>query len=112
MKVLVLNAGSSSLKYQLIRMPEGEVLSKGLVDRIGIEGSVIKHVGPDGKTEIQGNLENHSVALKHILELLVDPTHGVLTSLEEIDAAGHRVVHGGEFFPDSVRVDTEAKNKI
>lgn len=112
MKVLVLNAGSSSLKYQLINMPEGDVLSKGLVDRIGIEGGVIKHVGPDGKIEIEGFLENHGIALQKVLDLLVHPQHGVLKNLEEIDAAGHRVVHGGEFFPDSVRVDADTKSKI
>lgn len=112
MKILVLNAGSSSLKYQLLSMPEGNVLSKGLVDKIAIEGTVIKHVGKEGKVEIVGNLENHSVALKKVLDLLVDPTHGVLASLEEIDAVGHRVVHGGEHFVESAKVDQGAKEKI
>lgn len=111
MKILVLNAGSSSLKYQLISMPEWDVLSKWLVDKIG-KWTVIKHVGKIGKFEIQGDLENHSVALKKVLELLVDPTHGVLNSLEEIDAAGHRVVHGGEEFVNSARIDDYAKTKI
>lgn len=112
MKILVLNAGSSSLKYQLISMPEWDVLSKWLVDKIAIEGTVIKHVGKEGKVEIAGNLENHSIALKKVLDLLVDSTHGVLSSLEEIDAVGHRVVHGGEHFVESAKVDQGAKEKI
>ena len=112
MKVLVLNAGSSSVKYQLLDMPTGHVLSKGMADRIGIEWSVIKHVGAAGKAEFKDNLANHSVALKKILELLVDWTQGVLKSLDEIDAVGHRVVHGGEDFKQSAQVDADAKSKI
>ena len=112
MKILILNAGSSSLKYQLTSMPEWNVLSKWLVDKIAIDWTVIKHVGKEGKLEIAGNLENHSVALKKVLELLVDPTHGVLNSLEEIDAAGHRVVHGWEHFVNSSKIDDHAKIKI
>jgi acetate kinase len=112
MKILVLNAGSSSLKYQLLSMPEWDVLSKWLVDKIGLEWSLIKHSWKSGKVEIQWNLENHSVALKKVLALLVDPTDGVLQSLEEIDAAWHRVVHGWEHFVSSSKVDADAKQKI
>ncbi len=112
MKILVLNAGSSSLKYQLISMPEWDVLSKWLVDKIAIEWTVIKHVGRDGKFEILENLENHSIALKKILELLIDPVHGILSSLQEIDAVGHRVVHGWEHFVSSTQIDDFTKQKI
>lgn len=112
MKILVLNSGSSSLKYQLISMPEWDVLSKWLVDKIAIEWSIIKHVGKAGKIEIEWNLENHSVALKKVLDLLVDPTNGILSSLNEIDAIWHRVVHGWEYFPNSIVIDNDAINKI
>jgi len=112
MKILVLNAGSSSLKYQLIDMPAGDVLSKGLVDRIGIEGSVIKHVGPDGKSEHQEFLADHGVAMQKVLALLTHPEHGVLKALTEIDAVGHRVVHGGEYYSDSVRFDETVRGRV
>lgn len=112
MKILVLNAGSSSLKYQLISMPEWNVLSKWLVDKIAIDGTVIKHTGKNGKIEIAGNLENHSIALQKVLDLLVDPTHGVVASLNEIDAVGHRVVHGWEYFSTSAVIDADAQTKI
>jgi acetate kinase len=112
MKILVLNAGSSSLKYQLIDMPAGDVLSKGLVDKIGIEGSVIKHVGPDGKSEHVEYLADHAVAMQKVLALLTHPEHGVLKALTEIDAVGHRVVHGGEYYSDSVRFDEDVRGKV
>jgi len=112
MKILVLNAGSSSLKYQLIDMPAGDVVSKGLVDKIGIEGSVIKHVGPDGKSEHSEYLADHGVAMQKVLALLTHPEHGVLKALTEIDAVGHRVVHGGEYYSDSVRFDEDVRGKV
>ena len=112
MKILVLNAGSSSLKYQLIDMPAGDVLSKGLVDKIGNEASIIKHVGPDGKSEHQGFLADHGVAMQKVLALLTHPEHGVLKELTEIDAVGHRVVHGGEYYSDSVRFDETVRGRV
>jgi acetate kinase len=108
MKVLVLNCGSSSLKYQLFSMTREEVLAKGLVERIGIEGSRIKHskAGMDTVT-INANIPNHKVAIRMVLDALLDPSHGVLSSLDELKAVGHRVVHGGEKFAGSVLINHE-----
>ncbi|GHW02470.1 acetate kinase [candidate division SR1 bacterium] len=113
MKILVLNAGSSSIKYQLRDWETQIVLNKGLVERIGIDGSLIKHTNTEGqKTTIEGNLENHTVALQKVLDLLVNPEIGALTSLTEINAIGHRVVHGGELFKESVIITGEVKEQI
>ena len=113
MKVLVLNSGSSSLKYQLFNMENQTVLAKGLVERIGIEGGKIKHKTMSGeKHEFDGFLENHEVALNKVLDLLVNKEFWSLNSLQEINAIGHRVVHGGEYFPTSALVDEEVKNKL
>ena len=113
MKVLVLNSGSSSLKYQLFNMENQTVLAKGLVERIGIEGGKIKHKTMSGeKHEFEGFLENHEVALNKVLDLLVNKEFWALDSLQEINAIGHRVVHGGEYFPTSALVDEEVKNKL
>ena len=105
MKVLVVNCGSSSLKYQLFNMTDENVLAKGLVDRIGIEGSVLNHQ-PTGRDKIPltADIKNHTIAIKMVLEALTDPDHGVLGSISEIDAIGHRVVHGAEKFSDSVLI--------
>lgn len=113
MKVLVLNSGSSSLKYQLFNMENQTVLAKGLVERIGIEGGKIKHKTMSGeKHEFDGFLENHEVALNKVLDLLVNKEFWALNNLQEINAIGHRVVHGGEYFPTSALVDEEVKNKL
>ncbi len=108
MNVLVINCGSSSLKYQLINMNDESVLAKGLVERIGIEGSVLKHekTGLD-KVVIKEVLKNHKDAINLVLKALVDPEHGAVKSLDEVDAVGHRVVHGGEKFADSVLINDE-----
>ena len=108
MKVLVLNCGSSSLKYQLFSMTNEEVLAKGLVERIGIEGSRIKHskTGMDAVT-INATIPNHKVAIRMVLDALLDASHGVISSLEELKAVGHRVVHGGEKFAGSVLINHE-----
>lgn len=105
MKVLVVNCGSSSLKYQLFDMKDESVLAKGLVERIGIEGSVLNHQ-PTGKAKVQltADVKNHTVAIKMVLEALADPEHGVVSDIGEIDAIGHRVVHGAEKFSDSVLI--------
>ncbi len=108
MNVLVINCGSSSLKYQLINMDDESVLAKGLVERIGIEGSVLKHEkAGQGKVVIEEVMENHKDAINLVLKALVDPKHGAVKSLDEVDAVGHRVVHGGEKFADSVLIDDE-----
>lgn len=108
MKVLVINCGSSSLKYQLINMDDESVLAKGLCERIGIEGSKLKHQ-PTGKADVvfTDYMENHDVAVKMVLAALTDKEHGVLKSMKEIDAVGHRLVHGGEYFSSSVIITDE-----
>ena len=105
MKVLVVNCGSSSLKYQLFDMADESVLAKGLVERIGIEGSILTHQ-PAGKPKVPltADIKNHTIAIKMVLEALTDPEHGVVADINEIDAIGHRVVHGAEKFSDSVLI--------
>ncbi len=113
MKILVINAGSSSLKYQLIDMTNETVLAKGVCDRIGIEGSVIKHKTHDGKSiEKAIVLKNHEDAIGELISVLTDNTYGVIQSLDEISAVGHRVVHGGEKFFKSVIIDDEVMKTI
>ena len=113
MKILVLNSGSSSLKYQLFDMDTQEVLAKGLVERIWIEGSKIKHKTASWiKHDVEGFLENHEVALNKVLELLVDPEVWALQNLKEIDAVGHRMVHGGESFKQSTLIDESVKSEF
>ena len=113
MKILVLNCGSSSLKYQLIDMEGDKGLAKGLVERIGIEGSRIKHTktGLDAVTR-EVPFPDHSAAIKYVLDILVDPELGVLKSLDELGATGHRIVHGGEKFTQSVLVTPEVVKGI
>ncbi len=108
MKVLVVNCGSSSLKYQVLEMPSEELLCKGLVERIGIEGAVIKHekIGMD-KFVLETPMANHEDALGHVIDAILDPQHGVAKSLEEIGAVGHRIVFGGEKYPDSILIDDD-----
>ncbi len=108
MKILVINCGSSSLKYQLIDMKDEEVLCKGLVERIGLDGSQIKH-DTSGKERviIEKPMENHKVALGLVLDAIVDKDHGAIASMDEIGAVGHRVVHGGETFAESVVINEE-----
>ncbi|MGO1581327.1 MAG: acetate kinase [Peptoniphilaceae bacterium] len=113
MKILVINCGSSSLKYQLIDMDGEKLLAKGLVERIGIEGSRVKHTttGKNSKV-IEKHLNDHGDALKIVMESLVDKEYGALNSLDEIGAVGHRVVHGGEDFSSSVVIDDKVMEAI
>lgn len=113
MKVLVINAGSSSLKYQLFNMETQAVLAKGRVERIGMDSAILAHE-PQGKEEIQevSEILEHTTAIRKVLDKLVDKEHGVLTSIQEIDAVGHRVVHGGESFAGSAIVDESVKKEI
>lgn len=113
MKVLVINAGSSSLKYQLYDMTDESVLAKGLVERIGMDSSILTHkpTGKEEVTEVSEILE-HTTAIRKVLDKLTDKVHGVLASVDEIQAVGHRVVHGGEFFKGSALVNEEAKAEI
>ena len=112
MKVLVLNCGSSSLKYQLINMENESVLAKGLVERIGIEGSVLTH-SPAGKDKvvIEQPMDDHQVAVQLVLNALVDANTGVIADVKEISAVGHRVVHGGTISA-SIKIDEEVKKSI
>ena len=113
MKVLVINAGSSSLKYQLISMTQENLMAKGLCDRIGLDGSFIKHSKTDGETVIKDHfMKDHKVAIKYVIEMLMDSKHGVIESCDEIIAVGHRVVHGGEKFSDSVVINEEVMDAI
>ncbi len=112
MKVLVINSGSSSIKYQLFDMETEEVLSKGLAERIGIKDSQIKHKAGAKEKLVKMDIPNHEVGIKLILELLQDKEYGVIKSLNEINAVGHRVVHGGEKFSDSVIIDDEVIKAI
>ena len=106
MNILVINCGSSSLKYQLIDSETENVLAKGLVERIGIEGSCITHT-PAGKDKVvkKQPMQDHNEAVRLVIEALIDPEHGVIKSLSEIGAVGHRVVHGGEKFKTAVKID-------
>ena len=112
MKILVVNAGSSSLKYQLIDMDGEKELAKGLVERIGIEGSKLKHSAGDKKTEIVQEIPDHEAAAQLMLKILQDPEFGVIKSTDEIGAVGHRVLHGGSAFTASVIVNDAAKQAI
>lgn len=113
MKILVLNCGSSSLKYRLFDMPQETVAAKGLVERIGIEGSRIKHTRTGSSTiSKDADIPNHKVALKYVVDLLLDGDEGVIASLNELAAAGHRVVHGGEKFASSVLIDEDVIEAI
>lgn len=113
MNILVLNCGSSSLKYQLINMEDESVLAKGIVERIGIEGSVLTHK-PAGKDKyvVEQQMKDHTIAVKLVLDALVDPQHGVIDSAEDIAAVGHRVLHAGEKYQDSCLVDEDVKKVI
>lgn len=113
MNILVINAGSSSLKYQLFQMEDVTVLAKGRVERIGMETAILVHE-PKGKAEVHevSEILEHTTAIRKVLALLVHPEHGVLSSTAEINAVGHRVVHGGESFKSSVLVNHEVKQEI
>lgn len=113
MNILVINAGSSSLKYQLIDMTDESVAAKGNCERIGIDGSVLKHSPANGeKVEIEKPMKDHTDAIQMVLDALCDKDYGVISSLSEISAVGHRVVHGGELFNESVLLTEEVKEAI
>ncbi|WP_232336293.1 acetate/propionate family kinase [Thermoactinomyces sp. CICC 10522] len=113
MKILVINCGSSSIKYQLFDMTDESVLASGLVEKIGTESAIIKHE-PAGREKkvIISEILDHRVGLKKVLDLLMDEKEGVIKSADEVSAVGHRVVHGGETFARSVVVDSEVRRAI
>ncbi|WP_054252114.1 acetate/propionate family kinase [Neofamilia massiliensis] len=113
MNILVINSGSSSLKFQVINMANEEILAKGLVERIGIEGSRLKFEPADKeKIVIDQDIPSHKEAIELVLKTLVDEKHGILSSLDEITAIGHRVLHGGEKYSESIVVDEDVKKVI
>lgn len=108
MKVLVLNCGSSSVKYMLINLPERKILAQGGVEKLGLEGAFLKFKTPDGKKVIlEKDMPNHTVAVEFILETLAGAEYGCIKSFDEIEAVGHRLVHGGEKFSGSVEITPE-----
>lgn len=113
MKILVVNCGSSSIKYQLFDMTNESVIAKGLVERIGLEGSILTHhpIGRD-KVEIRDNIHNHSIGIELMLKALTDANYGVINSMDEINAVGHRGIHGGEKFATSMIITPEVMKAI
>lgn len=113
MKILVLNCGSSSIKYKMLDMNTNEELGAGAVEKIGMKGSFLKHVRQDGqKVLLKGEILEHQIGIEYILGVLTSQKHGCLESLEDINAVGHRVVHGGEKFNSSVLITDEVIHKI
>ncbi|KKB46450.1 MAG: acetate kinase [Parabacteroides gordonii] len=113
MKILVLNCGSSSVKYKLFNMDTHEVLAQGGVEKLGLPGSFLKFTQPDGKKVIlDKELPEHNAAIEFILSVLTDDKYGCIKSYNEIDAVGHRVVHGGEAFSGSVEITPEVIGKM
>jgi acetate kinase len=112
MKIVIINSGSSSIKYQLIEMPSNEVICSGMIDRIGLESSNLTYVTNSNKIEESLPISNHKIGLQKIARLLMDEKVGVIKSTKEINAVGHRVVHGGSDFSNTVVIDGEVKEKI
>ena len=112
MKILVLNSGSSSIKYQLFTMPQQEVICSGLVERIGLSDAIIHFRSENNKTDEVSDIPNHKIGLEKIVNLLLDEQIGVIKSTSEIEAVGHRVVHGGNSFSETAIIDEEVKDKI
>ncbi len=112
MKILVINAGSSSLKYQLLDMETEKLIAKGVVEKIGLEGSMLTHKVNGQAYTYEQKLNNHSESLELVLKVLQDPKIGSLKSLDEIEAVGHRVLHGGEIYSKAVFVDDEVMKNL
>ncbi|PRZ12843.1 acetate kinase [Laceyella sediminis] len=113
MKILVINCGSSSIKYQLFDMTDESVLATGLVEKIGTESAMIKHEVPGAEEKVLiSEILDHRVGMKKVLDLLMDKEEGVIQSADEVAAVGHRVVHGGEFFSSSVVIDSQVRQAI
>ncbi len=110
--ILVINSGSSSLKFQLIQMPSEKVLASGLVERIGLEGAKTHYTTEDSSTTKELEIPDHGMALKTVTELLMDKERGVIETPEDIDAIGHRVVHGGNTFSKTIVIDEEVKAAV
>ena len=111
MKIVIINSGSSSIKYQLIDMPSKEVVCSGMIDRIGLETSNLNYTTKNSNIEEILPIANHKMALKKIAQLLMDSKVGVIRSTQDIDAVGHRVVHGGSSFSNTVVINRCGKRK-
>jgi len=113
MKVLVLNCGSSSIKYQFFDTEEQVALAKGVVERIGMSSAILSHSRHDGDNiKIVGEILDHAIAIEYVLGVMLSKNHGVIDDKDEIDAIGHRVVHGGETFSGSVLLTPEVMNVL
>ncbi len=113
MKILVLNCGSSSIKYQLFELPSEKVLVKGIIEKIGMKGSFLKQERFDGDTaRLEGEVLDHKQGIEYVLGAITSTKHGVIKNLEEISAVGHRVVHGAEKFSESVLISNEVIEKL
>jgi acetate kinase len=113
MNILVLNCGSSSIKYQLFDMTSRRVITKGGIEKLGMKGSFLKHTKEDGQViQFDGEIIDHKIGIEYILGVMTSAKYGCLKSLEEIDAVGHRVVHGGEKFSKSVFINEEVINQL
>lgn len=113
MKILVLNCGSSSIKYKLFNMDNGDVLAQGGIEKIGLKGSFLKLILCDGqKVTLEGEILEHQIGIEYILGVITSEKYGCIKSLDEIDAVGHRVVHGGEKFNSSVLIDEDVTKMI
>ena len=112
MNILIVNAGSSSLKYQVINMADESTLAKGLIERIGIPGSKLTQTVGESKHVVETPMKDHIEASQHMINALTDPVHGAVKSMDEISAVGHRVVQGGETFTTSTLIDEKCLNAI
>ncbi len=113
MNILVINCGSSSVKYQFFDMDKGLAVAKGVVSRIGMTGAILTHKPHDGEEiKVTGEILDHIIAIRFVIETLLSPEHGVIKSKSEIHAVGHRVVHGGELFFESVLITDEITREI
>ena len=112
MKILILNSGSSSIKYQLMLMPANEVICSGMIDRIGLESSNVTYKTKDAFFEETVSILTHKIGLEKVASLLLNEETGVIKATSEINAVGHRVVHGGSYFSDTTIITNEVKNKV
>ena len=111
MKILVLNCGSSSLKYQLIDVDTRTVMTKGLLERIGLPSGIFSYTSKGEKHTRECPIPNHTEGLRLVMDALVDPQTGVISSIKEVGAVGHRFAHGGEYFTQSVQITRDVINK-
>ena len=113
MKILVLNCGSSSIKYQLFEMEEKRVLAKGIIEKIGLKGSYMEYEKEDSPEVIfEGDILDHQGGIEYVLGVMISEKHGCIKNLDEINAVGHRVAHGGEKFTESVLINDEVIEDI